>query len=59
MLTEIVLSLYPSALNCVTWSEDYEVALAAGEHVQLLVTPTSVQTESEMNAHQNSISIGA
>lgn len=46
MLNDVLLSFWPSALNSFAWSQDHHLALAAGEHVQLMVTPASVQFES-------------
>ncbi|KAH8435157.1 uncharacterized protein LDX57_012786 [Aspergillus melleus] len=32
----VELQLFPSCLNCLSWSEDGELAVAAGDHVQIL-----------------------
>ncbi|KAI9782440.1 MAG: hypothetical protein M1816_001892 [Peltula sp. TS41687] len=47
MLNDVVVPLGPSALNSLTWSEDYHLALAGGEHIQLLVPrfPASKRSE--------------
>ncbi|KAF7588498.1 hypothetical protein BBP40_005634 [Aspergillus hancockii] len=36
MLRPIELQLFPSCYNCVSWSADGEIAVAAGEYVQIL-----------------------
>jgi len=37
MAYDTVLHVWPSATNCLTWSQDCELAVAADEHVELLV----------------------
>jgi hypothetical protein len=37
MLEPLELQIYPSSYNCISWSEDGEIAVAAGEYVQILV----------------------
>ncbi|KAL2810008.1 transcription factor IIIC subunit delta N-term-domain-containing protein [Aspergillus granulosus] len=36
MLEPLELQVFPSSYNCISWSEDGEIALAAGEYVQVL-----------------------
>ena len=38
MLKDIQIPFYPSAANCLAWSKDGELAIAAGEHLHILVT---------------------
>ena len=47
MLEDVELSFYPSCLNSIRWSEDGEVALAAGENVQLLIPRYFLQSTYE------------
>ncbi|KAE8357504.1 transcription factor IIIC subunit delta N-term-domain-containing protein [Aspergillus caelatus] len=37
MLGPLELQLFPSCFNCISWSADGEIAVAAGEYVQILV----------------------
>ncbi len=37
MLPDIELPFQPSATNCLSWSEDGELAVAAADHVHILV----------------------
>lgn len=37
MLTPVELQLLPSCFEALSWSSDGELAVAAGEHVQILV----------------------
>ncbi|KAI9710611.1 MAG: hypothetical protein M1812_007375 [Candelaria pacifica] len=37
MLVDVSLPFYPSAVNGMTWSKDGELAIAAGEHVYVLI----------------------
>lgn len=37
MLENVQLPGFPSATNCLAWSEDGELAVAAGEYVHILV----------------------
>lgn len=37
MLKNVELPFYPSTTNCLVWSEDGELAIAAGEFIHLLV----------------------
>ncbi|KAL3484808.1 transcription factor IIIC subunit delta N-term-domain-containing protein [Aspergillus germanicus] len=36
MLEPLELQIYPSSYNCISWSEDGEIAVATGEYVQVL-----------------------
>ena len=36
-MANVELSLLPSALNCLAWSQDGDLAIAAGENVYILV----------------------
>ncbi|KAI9808431.1 MAG: hypothetical protein M1827_007250 [Pycnora praestabilis] len=42
MLHHVNLRFQPSAFNGLTWSKDGELAIAAGEHVEILVPNTSI-----------------
>jgi hypothetical protein len=37
MLETLELQVFPSSYNCISWSEDGEIAVATGEYVQVLV----------------------
>ena len=37
MLEDVQLHGFPSATDCLAWSEDGELAIAAGEYVHILV----------------------
>ncbi|KAI9661269.1 MAG: hypothetical protein M1821_009596 [Bathelium mastoideum] len=37
MALEQILNVWPSTLDCIKWSKDYELAIAAGEQVALLI----------------------
>ncbi|KAF2436207.1 hypothetical protein EJ08DRAFT_230945 [Tothia fuscella] len=39
-MEDTVLGVEPSELNCVTWSETGDIAVAAGEHVEILIAKT-------------------
>ena len=38
MLRNVELPFFPSATDCLAWSEDGELAVVAGEHVHILVS---------------------
>lgn len=38
MLPDVQLSFHPSTINCLAWSDDGELAIAAGEYVHILVS---------------------
>ncbi|KAE8152830.1 transcription factor IIIC subunit delta N-term-domain-containing protein [Aspergillus avenaceus] len=48
MLAPTELQLFPSCYNCISWSSDGEVAIAAGEYVQIL-TPKQNEKPSTPN----------
>lgn len=39
MLDPIELQVFPSSYDCISWSEDGDIAVAAGEYVHILVRP--------------------
>jgi len=38
MLDPVELQLFPSCYNCLSWSSDGELAVAAGENIHILVS---------------------
>ncbi len=48
MAYDTVLHVWPSVTNCLAWSQDCELAVAADEHVELLV---SFGNPEENNTH--------
>lgn len=38
MLDPVELQLFPSCYNCISWSSDGELAVAAGEYIHILVS---------------------
>ncbi|KAJ5220548.1 hypothetical protein N7468_009752 [Penicillium chermesinum] len=47
MLKPLELSLFPSCIQAVAWSSDGELAVASGEHVQILTPKASDQADPE------------
>ncbi|KAL4911753.1 transcription factor IIIC subunit delta N-term-domain-containing protein [Aspergillus aurantiobrunneus] len=47
MLAPLELQVFPSSYNCISWSEDGEIAVAAGEYVHVL-TP-KISSEKDQN----------
>jgi len=47
MLENVQLPYFPSATNCLAWSEDGELAVAAGEYVHILVLLMSYNSLSD------------
>ncbi|KAF7114586.1 hypothetical protein CNMCM5793_009231 [Aspergillus hiratsukae] len=47
MFDQVELNVYPSCYNCLAWSADGEVALAAGEYVQILTPKKPTQGKEE------------
>ncbi|KAE8382294.1 transcription factor IIIC subunit delta N-term-domain-containing protein [Aspergillus bertholletiae] len=45
MLGPLELQLFPSCFNCVSWSADGEIAVAAGEYVQILTPKHTTEKE--------------
>ncbi|KAL4778963.1 transcription factor IIIC subunit delta N-term-domain-containing protein [Aspergillus varians] len=45
MLESLELQVFPSAYNCVSWSEDGEIAVATGEYVHILTPKISSKRE--------------
>lgn len=55
MLGPLELQLFPSCFNCISWSADGEIAVAAGEYVQILVSasnPTLLVNEAKHRKDQ-------
>ncbi|PYH88873.1 hypothetical protein BO71DRAFT_337885 [Aspergillus ellipticus CBS 707.79] len=51
MLGPLELPLYPSCYDCLAWSADGELAIAAGEHIQIL-TPKNPAARAEHDSSQ-------
>jgi hypothetical protein len=49
MFDQVELNVYPSCYNCLAWSADGEIALAAGEYVQILVCSVTTLTMYSLN----------
>ncbi|RAL03677.1 uncharacterized protein BO80DRAFT_267060 [Aspergillus ibericus CBS 121593] len=54
MLGPLELSLFPSCYDCLAWSADGELAIAAGEYIQIL-TPKNTVGQSEFDSTQSPI----
>ncbi|GKZ22379.1 hypothetical protein AbraIFM66951_011547 [Aspergillus brasiliensis] len=54
MLGPLELPLFPSCYDCLSWSDDGELAIAAGEYIQIL-TPKNPAERSEHDASQSPI----
>ncbi|PLB49984.1 hypothetical protein P170DRAFT_463308 [Aspergillus steynii IBT 23096] len=51
MLDPVELQLFPSCLSCLAWSEDGELAVAAGENIQIL-TPKKTNEDTEAGSRR-------
>ncbi|KAL2817489.1 transcription factor IIIC subunit delta N-term-domain-containing protein [Aspergillus cavernicola] len=50
MLDPLELQVFPSCYNCISWSEDGEIAVATGEYVQVLTPTPPSKREANGNA---------
>ena len=49
MLPEVQLPFLPSAIDCLAWSEDRELAIAAGEFVHILASQITYDYRNVLN----------
>ncbi|KAL3464570.1 transcription factor IIIC subunit delta N-term-domain-containing protein [Aspergillus heterothallicus] len=52
MLEPLELQVFPSSYNCISWSEDGEIALATGEYVQVLTPKPPAGRKANGAAHK-------
>ncbi|KAL3480863.1 transcription factor IIIC subunit delta N-term-domain-containing protein [Aspergillus californicus] len=52
MIEPLELQVFPSCYNCISWSEDGELAVATGEYVQVLTPKTQSKREADGTASQ-------
>ena len=43
-MANVELPILPSNINCLAWSQEGDLAIAAGEHVYILVSKAKVST---------------